>query len=172
MERPPTSTGSAPFQADEALCISDREPPGPEVSSLYQVKWKASKRSARTGEAPEGEPTIKKEKPPCVSPIKIDSQVFVTVTISNDDMTDPESTSSSTPRSTHVQSNRLQVEDQIPREAEEEKSTSYLESLLPSGVDLQDLLPRRYETYALDHDWVHRVRSSLLGLEVGTTPSD
>ena len=36
---------------------------------------------------------------------------------------------------------------------------------------MEDILPRRYETLTSDHNWVHRVRCSLLGLEAGTTPS-
>ena len=36
---------------------------------------------------------------------------------------------------------------------------------------MEDLLPKRYETYLADKNWVHRVRCSLLGLETGTTPS-
>ena len=34
----------------------------------------------------------------------------------------------------------------------------------------EDILPRRYETFASDNDWVQRVRCSL-GLEAGTTPT-
>ena len=33
------------------------------------------------------------------------------------------------------------------------------------------LLPKRYETFTIDHDWVQRVRGSLLGLKTGATPS-
>ena len=36
---------------------------------------------------------------------------------------------------------------------------------------MEDLLPKRYETFATDNNWVHRVRCSILGLETGTTPS-
>ena len=43
-----------------------------------------------------------------------------------------------------------------------------LEDNLPSGVRLVDILPKRYDTLCSDHPWVHRVRCSLLGLEVGT----
>ena len=35
----------------------------------------------------------------------------------------------------------------------------------------EDILPKRYETFTSDNDWVQRVRCSLLGLEAGTTPS-
>ena len=35
----------------------------------------------------------------------------------------------------------------------------------------EDILPKRYETFTLDNDWVQHVRCSLLGLEAGTMPS-
>ena len=35
----------------------------------------------------------------------------------------------------------------------------------------EDFLPKRYETFTMDHDWVQWVRGSLLGLEAGATPS-
>ena len=45
-----------------------------------------------------------------------------------------------------------------------------LEDDLPSGVRLVDILPKWYDTLSSDHPWVHKVRCSLLGLEVGTIP--
>ena len=47
----------------------------------------------------------------------------------------------------------------------------------PNGMQLclrgemEDILPRRYETLTADNNWVQRVRCSLLGLEAGTTSS-
>ena len=35
----------------------------------------------------------------------------------------------------------------------------------------EDILQKRYETFTMDNDWVQSVRSSLLGLEDGATPS-
>ena len=35
----------------------------------------------------------------------------------------------------------------------------------------EDILPKRYETFTSDNDWVQHIRCSLLGLEAGTTPS-
>ena len=46
-----------------------------------------------------------------------------------------------------------------------------LEAALPTGVKVEDLLPKRYETFTADNNLVHQVRCSLLGLETGTTPS-
>ena len=45
------------------------------------------------------------------------------------------------------------------------------EVALPTGAKEEDLLPKRYETFTVDNDWVQQVRCSLLGLETGATPS-
>ena len=45
------------------------------------------------------------------------------------------------------------------------------EAALPTGAKVEDLLPKRYETFTVDNNWVHQVRCSLLGLETGATPS-
>ena len=45
------------------------------------------------------------------------------------------------------------------------------EVALPTGAKMEDLLSKRYETFAVDNNWLHQVRCSLLGLETGTTPS-
>ena len=58
------------------------------------------------------------------------------------------------------------------RRAPQEPTTATpLEDDLPSGVRLVDILPKLYDTLSIDHPWVHKVRCSLLGLEVGTIPS-
>ena len=54
---------------------------------------------------------------------------------------------------------------------EEERSMPPQEAVLLRGVTEEDILPKRYETFASDNDWVQRMRCSLLGLEAGTTPS-
>ena len=54
---------------------------------------------------------------------------------------------------------------------EKEKSPPPHEAVLPLGVLEEDILPKRYEIFTLDHDWVQDIRCSLLGLEAGTTPS-
>ena len=43
---------------------------------------------------------------------------------------------------------------------------------LPTGVKEEDLLPKRYEVFTMDHNWVQWMRGSLLGLETGATPSE
>ena len=54
---------------------------------------------------------------------------------------------------------------------QESTTAAPLEDDLPSSVRLVDILPKRYDTLSSDHPWVHKVRCSLLGLEVGTIPS-
>ena len=39
------------------------------------------------------------------------------------------------------------------------------------GVELEDILPKRYETFSADNGWVQYMRCSLLGFEAGTKPS-
>ena len=45
------------------------------------------------------------------------------------------------------------------------------EAALPRGVQKEDILPKRYETFTADNGWVQHMRCSLLGLEAGTMPS-
>ena len=71
------------------------------------------------------------------------------------------------------------LEDRSPhssppkKQATEEKEESLppREAVLPRGVSEEDILPKRYEIFTSDHDWVQSIRGSLLGLEAGTTPS-
>ena len=70
-------------------------------------------------------------------------------------------------------------EDRSPRSSppkkwateETEESPPPREAVLPRGVSEEDILPKRYEVFTSDYDWVQSVRSSLLGLEAGTLPS-
>ena len=54
---------------------------------------------------------------------------------------------------------------------EKEESPTPREAALPKGMPQEDILPKRYEVFTLDYDWVQSVRGSLLGLEAGTSPS-
>ena len=96
-----------------------------------------------------------------------------------DDLTILEPQDSSTPRSELVRSQKRHLEDQSPypspsrkwAKREEEQSTPQPEVALPRGVKEEDLLPKRYETFTMDNDWVQRVRGSLLGLKTRAMPS-
>ena len=54
---------------------------------------------------------------------------------------------------------------------EKEESLPSHEAVLPRGVMEEDILPKRYETFTSDNNWVQCIRCSFLGLEAGTTPS-
>ena len=104
------------------------------------------------------------------------------VVISDDDETDlpidmPQA--ASTPKVEPAWDQKRPLEDRSPcssppkKRATEEKegSTPPREAVLPRGVTEEDILPKRYETFTSDNDWVQRMRCSLLGLEDGATPS-
>ena len=52
-----------------------------------------------------------------------------------------------------------------------EESLPPREAALPRGMTEKDILPKRYEVFTLDYDWVQSIRGSLLGLEAGASPS-
>ena len=54
---------------------------------------------------------------------------------------------------------------------EKEESLPPHEAVLPRGVSEEDILPKRYEIFTSDYDWVQSIRGSLLGLEAGASPS-
>ena len=110
-----------------------------------------------------------------------DPEEVAAVIISDDDEADlpiDMPWAASTPKNEPVLSQKRHLEDRSPRSSppkkwatEEERSTPPRKTVLPRGVTEEDILPKRYETFAADHDWVQRMRCSLLGLEAGTTPS-
>ena len=85
----------------------------------------------------------------------------------------------STPKVEPAWNQKWSLEDRSPcssppkKRATEEKEgrPPPHESVLPRGVMEEDILPKRYETFTLDNNWVQCMRCSLLGLEAGTTPS-
>ena len=85
----------------------------------------------------------------------------------------------STPKVEPAWNQKQPLEDRSPRSSspkkrateEKEESPPPHEAVLPRGVTEEDILPKRYETFTSDNDWVQCVRCSLLGLEAGTMPS-
>ena len=155
-------------------------PPTPDVPSPSHDEGKASKKPASEREAQENEPHSQGESPQDQPPLEPDHGEITEIVISEEDeVTIKESQGSSTPRSEWAQSQKRHLEDQSPHPLpprkwatrEEEKSMPRWEAALPTAVK-EDLLPKRYETFTMDHDWVQWVRCSLLGLKVGTTPSE
>ena len=85
----------------------------------------------------------------------------------------------STPKVKVASGHKWSSEDTSPRssppkkrateETVESPSPHYVS--LPRGTKEKDLLPRRYEVFASDNEWVQSMRASLLGLEAGNSPS-
>ena len=104
------------------------------------------------------------------------------VIISDDDETDfPIDTpqAASTLKVEPAWNQKQPLEDRSPRSSppkkwateEKEENPPPCEAVLPRGVTEEDILPKRYETFTSDNDWVQHMRCSLLGLEAGTMPS-
>ena len=85
----------------------------------------------------------------------------------------------STPKVEPAWNQKRPLEDRSPRSSppkkwateEEEGSMPPRETVLSQGVTEEDILPKRYETFISDNNWVQHMRCSLLGLEAGTMPS-
>ena len=85
----------------------------------------------------------------------------------------------STPKTELAWGHKQPSEDRSPcssppkkRATEEmEESLPPREAALPRGMSEKDILPKRYEVFTSDYDWVQSIRGSLLGLEAGASPS-
>ena len=84
----------------------------------------------------------------------------------------------STPKIEVASDHKWSSEDTSPCSSPlKKRATEEMESLpphdvsLPKGTKEKDLLPRRYEVFASDYEWVQDVRGSLLGLEANDSPS-
>ena len=140
----------------------------------------ASKRPASKGEAQGTEPPGQGESHQDQPPMESEQDDITEIVISGDDeSTIQEPQGSSMPRSELDQCQKQSPEDQSPHPSppkkratrEEEKSMPQWEAALPRRVKEEDSLPKGYETFAADNNWVQHVRGSLLGLENGATPS-
>ena len=112
-----------------------------------------------------------------------DPEEVAAVVISDDDEADlpiDMSQAASTPKSEPAWNQKRPLEDRSPRSSppkkrateEEKRSMPPHEAVLPRGVTEEDILPKRYETFASDNYWVQLMRCSLLGLEAGTNPPE
>ena len=110
------------------------------------------------------------------------SEDTAAVVISDDDKTSfpggwPEAIS--TPKIELAWGHKQPLEDRSPclsppkkRATEEmEESPPPHEAALLRGMSEEDILPKRYEVFTSDYNWVQSVRGHLLGLEAGTSPS-
>ena len=167
---------------DEGLWGHGWAPPKPDVPGPSHDDGMASKMQASEGEVLESEPRGQGESHQNQPLFEPDPEQIAEIIISEEDESDltiEEPQAASTPRSEPARSQKRSLEDRSPHLSPpkkqatrgEEKSMLQREAALPSGVKMEDLLPKRYETFAVDNNWVHQVRCSLLGLETGTTPS-
>ena len=110
------------------------------------------------------------------------SEGTVAVVISDDEATSfpggwPEAIS--TPKIEVAWGHKRPLEDSSPRSSpqtkrateEMEESPPPCEASLLRGMSEKDILPKRYEVFTSDYDWVQSIRGSLLGLEAGASPS-
>ena len=110
------------------------------------------------------------------------SEDAAAVVISDDEVTSfpggwPEAIS--TPKIEVTWGQKRPSKDRSPRSSppkklateETEESPPPREVTLPRGMSEKDILPKRYEVFTSDYDWVQSIRGSLLGLEAGASPS-
>ena len=84
----------------------------------------------------------------------------------------------STPKTEVASGYKRSSEDTSPRSSslkkratEEKESPPTHEAYLLRGTKEKDLLPKRYEVFTSNYEWVQSVRGSLLGLEAGASSS-
>ena len=85
----------------------------------------------------------------------------------------------STPKIEVASGHKRPSEDTSPRSSppkkrateETEESPPPCEASLPRGTKEKDILPKRYEVFTSNYEWVQSVRGSLRGLEAGNSPS-
>ena len=171
-----------PFKADEDLWGHGRSPAKPGTPSPSLDGGVVPKIGTDEGEALETRPPDQEESSgnePLPNPDLKEVDGIVITDDEDMDATIMMPQAASSPRSDAVLSLKQSSEEGSPRSSspkkrateEEERSTPPLEALLPRGVTKEDILPKRYETFVADNDWVQRMRCSLLGLEAGTKPS-
>ena len=182
LKKPKIPTNPIPFEAEDGLggrgwVPSKSEAPGPSRDMGVTPQIPASK-----GEVPKSEPLDQGRSQHDQLMFKVNPEDVAEVIVSNDkdiDLTLEKPQAASTPTSEPAHHRKQSPEDQDPPSSpskkwateEEGMSMPYQEETLPKGVRIKDILPKRYETLSGDNDWAHRVRCSLLGLEIGTTPS-
>ena len=128
----------------------------------------ASQMPTSKGEVPENESCGQGESTEDQTLFEPDPEEVAEIVISGDDDSDltievPQA--ASTPRSEPAQCWKRSPEDQSPCPSPakkwamrgDEKSMLQQEVALPTGAKVKNLLPKRYETFATDNNWVHQV---------------
>ena len=171
-----------PFKVDEGLWGHGRPPAKPGAPSPFLNGGVVPKIGTDEGEAPETRPPDQEESggdEPLPNPDLEEVDGIIIMDDEDMDATIVMPQAASSPRSDAVLSLKQSSEEGSPHSSppkkrateEEERSTPPPEALLPRGVTKENILPKRYETFAADNDWVQHMRCSLLGLEAGTKPS-
>ena len=164
-------------------------PETPKVKEGLQGDGGALAQPATPGPSHIGEPMeMEGEKPLGVQPIDLDTTIPADlpndpadiVILDDDELSFPGNYPEvfSTPITEEASDRKRSSEDTSPSTSSQKKqATEETESLppphvsLPKGTMEKDLLPRRYEVFASDYEWVQCVRGSLLRLEADDSPS-
>ena len=180
--RPEVPRKPVSFEVEEGLWGHGRAPARPDALGPSRDGGIVPQMQMGKVEAKEKKPCEQGENDPDQTLLEPDPEEVAAVVISDDDEADlpidmPQA--ASMPKSEPVWNQKRPLEDRSPCSSppkkrateEEERSMPPGEAVVPRGVTEEDILPKRYETFASDNDWVQHVRCSLLGLEAGTTPS-
>ena len=162
LEKPEIPGKPTSFKADEGLWGLDWALLKPDALSPSHDDGMAS-------QMPTSEGDILEKKPHGSEPLfEPDLEEVAEIIISGDDDSDltlKVLQAASTPRSEPAQCWKQSPEDQSPRPSPpekrvmrgDEKSMLQQEAALPTGVKMEDLLPKRYKTFTADNNWVHQV---------------
>ena len=166
-----------------------KEPETPKVKEGLQGGGGALTQPAAPGPSHIGEPMeTEGEKPLGVRTIDLDVTILAdlpkdpadVVILDDDELSFPGDypKAVSTPKIKVASDCKRSSEDTSPcssplkkRATEEMEGPPPHDVSLPKGTKEKDLLPRRYEVFSSDYEWVQHVRGSLLGLEPYDSPS-
>ena len=189
----PTLTSPILVGISSSRCLPERPtmPEGPETPKAkesLQGGGGALAQPATPGPSHIGKPMeMEGEKPLGVGTIDLDATILADlpkdpadVILDDDELSFPDNypKAVSTPIIEVASDRKRSSEDTSPSTSPQKKwATEEMESppppdaSLPKGTMEKDLLPRRYQVFASDYEWVQRVRGSLLGLEADDSPS-
>ena len=169
LEKPEIPRKPTSLKAEEGLWGCGGTPAKPDAPGPSRNGGMVPQMQAGKVEAKENKPCEQGENDPDQTLLEPDPEEIAAVVISDDDEADlpidmPQA--DSTPKSEPALSQKQPLEDQSPCTSppkkwateEEERSTPLREAALPRGVQKEDILPKRYETFTADTSWVQCVR--------------
>ena len=182
LEKPEIPGKPTSLKAEEGLWGHSGAPPKLDAPGPSRDDGMVPQMQVGEVEAKENKPHEQGEDNPDQTLLESDPEEVAAVMISDDDEADlpldmPQA--ASMPKSKPFLTYKQPLKDWSPHTSppkkrateEEERSMPPQEVALPKGVTEEDILPKRYETFAADNGWVQHTRCSLLGLEAGTMPS-